>query len=270
MRRPLILAAAAALLCAACTRTHSDAGGSADAAAAVRDAVTATSHTSARFTTVLDACAVTDWACRVEASGTVDLASGSGRLTVGVAQAAVRAEEVLLGDRVYMRPVVVQDTGIDVDQRWAVGERRAAEAHAPFRAPLNDPSHSLAQVTRMQDVRARGTEAVHGVQTTRYQGTLDHAALTLRLAKEARAKIEEMRELYGRDLPVTAEAWVDTQGRLVQARFTLKDRLKDSKTTHVTYTLSLTELGAPVRVTPPSGTKNAPPLHDQMPTALTG
>ncbi|MEU5436070.1 hypothetical protein AB0G73_22195 [Streptomyces sp. NPDC020719] len=266
MRRPLILVAATALLCAACTRAGDDEGPSPQAAAAVRDAVTATSHTSARFTSVLDACAVTDWACRVEASGSVDLAAGSGRFTVGVAQAAVRAEEVLLGDRVYMRPVIVEDPGFDVDQRWAVGTRRGAEAHTPFRAPLNDPAHTLTQVSRMQEVRAQGTETVHGVQATRYQGTLDHDALTLRLVKEAREKVDEMRDLYGRELPVTAEAWVDAQGRLVQARFTLKD----SKSTHATFTLSLTDLGAPVHVTPPPGAKNAPPLHDQMPTTLTG
>ncbi|MFI1105845.1 hypothetical protein [Streptomyces melanogenes] len=267
MRRSPALLAAAVMLCAACTRAGDDDKPRAEAAAAVRDAVSATSHTSARFTSVLTT-PVVDSANppQVKASGSIDLANGNGRLTVTHSPSATGAEEILFKERVYMRPAVPENVAVELDQRWGVDLRRTAETHMPFRPPLNDPAYTLQQVARMKDVRADGTEAVHGVPTTRYQGTLDHRTLTLRLAADSRENVDLLRDAYGSDLPIVAQAWVDDRGRLVQARFTLKDRT----VTHAVMTLSFTDLGTPVRVTPPATDQDTAPLHDQLPTGLTG
>ncbi|MEU1075161.1 MULTISPECIES: hypothetical protein [unclassified Streptomyces] len=267
MRRSLVLLTATAMLCAACTGAGDDEKPRAEAVAAVRDAVTATSHTSARFTSTLTT-PVVDPAKppQVKASGSIDLATGNAPMTVTHSSSAVGAEEILYKERVYMRPAVPMNVAVELDDRWGVDLRRTAETHTPFRPPLNDPAYTLQQVARMKDVRAEGTETVHGVPTERYRGTLDHRTLTLRLATESRENADLLRDAYGSDLPIAAQAWVDHHGRLVQARFTLKDRT----VTHAVMTLSFTDLGTPVPVTPPSHDEDTAPLHDQLPTGLTG
>lgn len=174
--------------------------------------------------------------------------------------------QFLFNERVYMRPAVPTDVAVELDKRWGVDLRRTAETHTPFRPPLNDPAYTLQQVAQMENVRADGTETVHGVPAKWYQGTLDHRTLTLRLAAQSRANADLLRDAYGSDLPITAQVWVDHHGRLVQARFTLKDRT----VTHAVMTLSLTDLGTRVLVAPLSGDEDTAPLHDQLPTGLTG
>jgi len=129
-----------------------------------------------------------------------------------------------------------------------------AESHYVFRAPYNDPEHTLLQVSQMHEVHSKGEDTVDGVRTTRYTGVLDYETVVLRMAADVRGTLDTARDAYGRDLPFGAEAWVDGQGRLIQARLTFKD----AKTTYASLTISLSELGKPVTVTPPSPDESKP------------
>ncbi|MFI1176796.1 LppX_LprAFG lipoprotein [Streptomyces melanogenes] len=253
MRRTLVLTAAAALLCAACTRTNDP-----DAAVAVREAVAAARQTSAHISTTLDLTAGVGKTYTIATSGGFDLAADRGRLDVRLVQGSNRAEEIIADGKAYLRNVEPQE----VEHAWGVADQKSAQAHYLFRAPLNDPQHTLRQVADMTRVQDKGTETVNGATTTRYQGVLDHNTLVLRMAKKAREEVDAMRGEYGRDLPVTAEAWVDAQGRLVQARLSLKD----ATATVAVLTMSLSDLGKPVRVSAPTG---AAPASD-TPNILAG
>ncbi|MFF8727132.1 hypothetical protein ACF073_11650 [Streptomyces sp. NPDC015171] len=261
MRRPaVVLTAALAVLCSACGRTEaSRAADSPAPAEAVRAAVAATRHTSAGVGTTLELTAGAGETYHIRTKGSVDMAADTGSLDVRLVEGSSRAEERFLGDEVYVRNTGPQG----VDRTWAVAARRTAEAHYLFRAPFNDPEHTLAQVARMRDVRSLGAETVKGVKATRYSGVLDHSTLTMRMAAQTRKKMADFRAGYGGDLPATAEAWVDGRGRLVRARLALKD----ASTSLATLTLDLSHLGKPVRVTRPSG---ALPLDTSSGTLLNG
>jgi len=253
MRRPLVLAAAAALLCAGCstadrdkraTSSPSSTAASSDPGSAVRAAVEALREDSAAFRQEVE----------LEGGGEVygltitggfDFAADKGHLVVSLPGGAIaRSDQVFAGGRIYI------SAGEDT---WGVMPRDEAEAHYLLRAPLNDPEDVLRQIVAMREVTREGEESVHGVRAVRYRGMLDHKTVTLRMAPDVRTKIEQARDMLGSDLPVFADAWVDDRGRLVQTRMTV-----NMSGTGGTVTMALSDIGEPVRVTVPQAADTAP------------
>ncbi|MFJ9820147.1 hypothetical protein ACIRU3_33740 [Streptomyces sp. NPDC101151] len=175
-------------------------------------------------------------------TGGFDFARDRGSLAVDFPQGAVaHVMETFADDKVYVRGA----SGVAAEA-WGVTSRDKAEAHYALRAPLNDPEHVFRQISAMERVSREGEETVHGVRAVHYRGMLDHKALTLRLARDVREKMDQARDIMGDDLPVFADAWVDGGGRLVQTRMTMN--LAGGR---VKVTMALSELGAPVRATTP-------------------
>ncbi|MFE3184147.1 hypothetical protein ACFXKR_25240 [Streptomyces violascens] len=250
MRRPLVLAATAALLCAACTRVNDP-----EAESAVQKAVAATRQTSARVSTTLDLSDGDSTKAQIVTNGSFDMAADRGRLDVRPVPGANRGDILFADGKIYMRNVAPEEA----DQTWLWTDRDTAESHYVFRAPYNDPEHTLLQVSQMHEVHSKGEDTVDGVRTTRYTGVLDYETVVLRMAADVRGTLDTARDAYGRDLPFGAEAWVDGQGRLIQARLTFKD----AKTTYASLTISLTDLGKPVTVTPPSSDETEPAANNR-------
>ncbi|MFJ4773665.1 hypothetical protein ACIP88_31910 [Streptomyces uncialis] len=257
MRRPLSLVAAA-LLCAGCsaagtpTAEKADEPGVAAAApaphSAVRAAVTATGRSSARIDQrIVVADGGKEYTLTV--TGGFDFAADQGRIVVALPGGAVSSSAVTFaGGNAY----IASPNGLD-DGAWGVMPRAKAEAHYLLRAPLNDPEHLLEQVSALRNVSREGEATVHGVRATHYRGTLDHKALTLRMARETRKSADRIREELGADLPVFADVWVDDRGRLARTRVAAAMGPVD-----VTVTMTLTDLGKPVRVTVPEAGNTRP------------
>jgi hypothetical protein len=91
------------------------------------------------------------------------------------------------------------------------------------------------------------------VRTVRYRGILDHRTVTLRMAPDVRAKMDQARDALGSDLPVFADAWVDGRGRLVRIRMSV-----NMSGARSTLTMTLSDIGAPVRVTVPRAADTVP------------
>ncbi|MGW0190049.1 LppX_LprAFG lipoprotein [Streptomyces sp. NPDC003362] len=258
MRRPLLLTAAVALLCAGCsTNDGSSADGSPagagdgdrragasaspDPGSAVRAAVEAVGEESVRIDEEIELAAEGE-EYGLTVTGDFDFAADRGRLTVGLPGGAIsRSDEIFAEGRIYISGVAGIDEGA-----WGVMPRNEAEAHYALRAPLNDPEHVLRQISAMRQTTEEGEETVRGVRTTHYRGTIDHDTLTLRMAGDVRAKTDQARDMLGSDLPVFADAWVDGQGRLVRVRMDL-----NMSGTRVTVTMGLSDFGKPVKVTVP-------------------
>ena len=242
MRRPVALAAIAVIVCAACTRVNDP-----DAQDTVKKAVDATRQTSAHISTTLD---LTDGAgtkAQIVTDGGFDMAADRGRLDVRPIPGQNHGDLIFADGKVYMRNVEPEDA----DHTWFWSKRDTAEAHYLFRAPNNDPEHTLLQVSQMKQVHAKGTETVNGVEAKHYTGDIDYGTMVLRLAADTRQKLDDAASQYtdaGRKMPFTAEAWIDGQGRVVKARLAMKD----SAATYAELTMTLSDLGKPVTVTPPA------------------
>lgn len=254
-RRPLVLVAAAVLLCAGCSAADADsndkaesAKASADQQSAVRKAVAALRQDSASF----------DQEIEIEGDGQVyllsiaggfDFAADRGHLEVDLPGGAIdHSEQVFADGKIYLNGV--QGSGVD---NWGVMARDKAEAHYLLRAPLNDPEHLLQQIAAMREVSREGEENVQGVRTVRYRGILDHRTVTWRMAPDTRTTMQQARDALGGDLPVFADAWIDSRGRLVQTRTQV-----NMSRTRSTLTMSLSDIGEPVRVTVPRAADTVP------------
>ncbi|KUJ65633.1 hypothetical protein ACZ90_45905 [Streptomyces albus subsp. albus] len=248
MRRSLILLSSALLLCAGCSGSsdggRKDGAGSASGARSlapvVRDAVAETGRGTVRIGERIE---LGDGSSTytMNLTGAFDLGRDKGRLAVELPGGAVgRLEEVFAGDMVYLRGAQ------DLEGRWGATSRDGAEAHYLLRAPLNDPEHVLRQVAAMREVAKLGPEKVNGVTAVRYRGTLDHATVTLRLAKSTREKADRLRDGLGGELPVFADAWIDGRGRVVRARLSFEG------VGNVKVTMNLSDFGKPVKAAPPS------------------
>ncbi|MFG2721722.1 LppX_LprAFG lipoprotein [Streptomyces sp. NPDC048416] len=234
-----------------------------DAQDAVKKAVDTTRQTSAHISTTLD---LTDGAgtkAQIVTDGSFDMAADRGRLDVRPVPGQNRGDMIFADGKVYMRNVEPEE----VDHTWLWSKRDTAEAHYLFRAPNNDPEHTLIQISRMTGVHAKGTETVGGVETKHYTGDIDYDTMVLRLAADTRRTLDAAVSQYtdaGRKLPFTAEAWVDGQGRVVQARLAMKD----SAATYAELTMNLSDLGKPVSVTPPASDDTE--MGAENPNILTG
>ncbi|MFG2606433.1 hypothetical protein ACGFT2_23205 [Streptomyces sp. NPDC048514] len=237
--------AAAALLCAGCA-----AGGGAKPAAAthrpdhgsaVRAALAGAARTSARLNERVEITGGSE-TFAVTVTGRFDFGRDRGSLAVDFPQGGIaHVEETFADGKVYLLGAGGVDPGT-----WGTTARDKAEAHYVLRAPLNDPEHVLRQSSAMKRVSRVGEESVHGVRAVHYRGMLDHKALTLRLAKDVREKMDQARDLVGDDLPAFADVWLDGRGRLVQTRMTLG--LSEAR---VEVTTAFSNIGEPVRVTVP-------------------
>ncbi|MCT7351235.1 hypothetical protein N4P33_03500 [Streptomyces sp. 15-116A] len=259
MRRPLVPAIAAALLCAGCSTADAGSGDKPTAASppsasssghrsAVREAVAALREDSAGFRQEIEL----EGGGRVydlTVSGGFDFAADKGHVAVDLPGGAIdHSDQVFADGKIYIRGV--EGFGEDT---WGVVLRDEARAHYLLRSPLNDPEHVLLQIAAMREVSREGEETVQGVRAVRYRGILDHRTLTLRMAPETRTKMDEARDALGSDLPVFADAWVDSRGRLVQARTDA-----DLAGVRVTLTMTLSDIGKPVRVTVPRPDETVP------------
>ncbi|MFD5338062.1 LolA-like protein [Streptomyces hawaiiensis] len=262
MRRPLVLAAAAAtLLCAGCSTTDagnrdkSAAGSSSSSSSpssgsgsAVRAAVAALREDRAGFRQKFE----------LEGEGQVyvltitggfDFAADKGHLAVDLPGGAIdHSDQIFADSKIYISGV--QGIGEDT---WGVMSRGQAKAHYLLRAPLNDPEHVLQQIAAMRKISREGEENIQGVRAVRYRGILDHRTVTLRMAPDVRTKMNQARDTLGSDLPVFADAWVDGQGRLVQIRMSV-----NMSGARVTLTMALSDIGEPVRVTVPRAADTVP------------
>ncbi|MFD8673136.1 hypothetical protein ACFV1A_08645 [Streptomyces seoulensis] len=252
MRRPFVLAAAVALLCAGCaTADAEDKSASAspapDPGSVVRAAVAGTRAGTARIDETIELGAAGD-EYRFGIAGGFDFGADRGHLTVDPPWGAASTDEVFTDGKVFARG----SAGIAAST-WASVSREKAEAHYLLRAPLNDPQHVMRQVAAMRQVSDEGSETVHGVRARHYRGTLDHRTLTLRMAADVRKQLGDARQRLGADLPVFADAWVDARGRLVKTRLAV-----NLGGVEATATMNLTDLGKPVRVTVPDPADTVP------------
>ncbi|MFF8615824.1 hypothetical protein [Streptomyces sp. NPDC015350] len=262
MQRPLVpLVVAAALLCAGCSGGSEPGSGAARAAgkdakdsradapadhgATVRAAVAATERSSARIDERIEiGDGTTNYVISVK--GDFDWAGDKGRLAVDLRNPAVpgktspRMDEIFAGDTVYFGGFA------EMAGSWGSIRRDEAEAHYALRAPMNDPEHVLRQVAQMRRLSKVGEETVNGVRAVHYRGTLTEKTVTLRMAKDMKAKIATIRKQIG-GLTVYADAWIDRNGRIVRTRLDLPLAAAGVKAT-----MDLTDHGKPVRAKAPA------------------
>ncbi|MEE1774220.1 hypothetical protein PUR34_40135 [Streptomyces sp. JV185] len=268
MQRHLVpLVVAAALLCAGCSGGSGSGSGSAreaekpgkasssrsaeDHGAAVRAAVAATRKCSARIDERIEiGDGTTDYVISIK--GDFDWAGARGRLVVALRNAAVpgktspRMDEIFDGDTVYMGGFA------EMEGSWGSIRRDRAEAHYVLRAPMNDPEHVLRQVAQMRRISKVGEETVNGASTVHYRGVLPDETVTLRMAKDMRAKIDSAREQVG-GLTVYADAWIDRNGRIARTRLDWP-----MGTAGARATMNLADHGKPVRAKAPDPGKVVP------------
>ncbi|WP_406739894.1 hypothetical protein [Streptomyces atratus] len=266
MQRHLVpLVVAAALLCAGCSggsgsgsAREAEKSGKAspsrsaeDHGAAVRAAVAATKKSSARIDERIE---IGDGTAEyvVSVKGDFDWAGAKGRLAVALRNAASpgktspRMDEIFDGDTVYMGGFA------EMEGSWGSIRRDKAEAHYVLRAPMNDPEHVLRQVAQMRRISKVGEETVNGTPAVHYRGVLPDETVTLRMAKDMRAKIDNAREKIG-GITVYADAWIDRNGRIVRTRLDWPMGAAGAK-----VTMNLTDHGKPVRAKAPDPGKVVP------------
>ncbi|WP_353943918.1 hypothetical protein ABII15_21350 [Streptomyces sp. HUAS MG91] len=248
--------AAAALLCAGCSSEpewttdkdkEPDKSATADPAAAVRKAVAAVRASSAHTDQKIVIDAGPSGRYEIDVTGGFDLAADRGTLKVHMVDKPGQNEvdEIFTGGKVHVSGMPQLEKGT-----WATMPRERTESHYALRAPVNDPEYVLQQVSAMREVTEVGTETVGGIRATHYRGTLAHAALTRRMASDVRAKMDETRKLVGDDLPVFADAWIDTEGRVTRTRTDM-----NLAGVRMTVTLNLTAHGKPVTAKAPAPTE---------------
>lgn len=212
--------------------------------ATVRAAVAATSRTSARMTQKhrLDGSA-SQGTIDITGSGDFDFAKDRGSITVTLG-GTVTFQEIFADGKVYIRGGA---TGVE-ENDWYISDRDRSPARHLLRAPANDPEYTLRQAGMAEDFVRAGEEKLSGAPVVRYRGALPHEALTLRMEKETKDKLEEMRQGLGGRIPVDVDVWVDDRGRAVQTRLAF-----DVAGVKSVNTVTFTELGKAVKVDVPQG-----------------
>ncbi|MFE6709613.1 hypothetical protein [Streptomyces sp. NPDC057695] len=213
------------------------------ASQAVRDALAATGRTSARTAVRTELGRGSGPAYVLSGAGVHDFAGDRGSVSVGLAD-AVRFDEVFADGRVYVRGEAGGES-----MPWSYVDRADAKARHMLRAPANDPEYTLRQASMGERFQRIGEEKLRGAAVTRYRGLLPHRALTLEMGEETRVKADTLRTYFGGRIPVTVDVWVDGRERAVRVRLsmTVKDVMS------AVTTLTLTELGRPVKVVVPAG-----------------
>ncbi|WP_318212339.1 MULTISPECIES: hypothetical protein [unclassified Streptomyces] len=214
----------------------------ADHTHAVRAAVAETGRTTARFS-YRSEMGTASAPMVITTDGAHDFARDRGTLRTGLGTVA-RFEEVLTAKRIYLRGAAGDDT-----MPWSYVDRADVQARHALRAPGNDPEYTLRQAAMGERFARVGEEKLNGAPVTHYRGHLPHAALVLQMAEDRRALVDKMRELLGGPVPASADVWVDGRKRVVKVRLSLN--VGGGMPISVN-TLTLTELGRPVKVTVPT------------------
>ncbi|GAA0420684.1 hypothetical protein [Streptomyces luteireticuli] len=225
----------------------------------VRAAVTASTKSTARITEQIEISGG-DTPVALSIKGSFDMARDKGRLAVSLGSSSpspadrppVPLDEIFTNGTVYVR--MPEERSGDSSCRSIRRDR--AEAHYLLHAPVNDPEHVLRQVARMHSVSKVGQETVNGTSAVHYRGKLDQETLMLRMAGDRRAKMATLREKMGREIPASADVWINRDGRIVRTR--LDCPLGPAG---VTVTMNLQDIGKPV--SPPT----APKAAEAMPTS---
>ncbi|WP_028801214.1 hypothetical protein [Streptomyces sp. 142MFCol3.1] len=258
MRSPVLLATAAALLCAGCSTADSEDAADARASAAPTSSATYQNAVRKAAETVGKGSAGVDEQIDITGDGRTytltvtgdfDFAADRGSIAVDFPGGGIdHSEEVFADGKIYVSGTAGTDDGT-----WGVIARDEAEVHYALRAPLNDPEHVLRQVSAIRKVSKVGAETVGGARAVHYRGVLGHAALTLRMADDVRHKTDQARASVGSDIPVFVDAWVDDKGRLVRTRMTL-----NMSGSGVTATMDLSDFGEPVKPKAPKSADTYP------------
>ncbi|MEU3852321.1 hypothetical protein [Streptomyces sp. NPDC029554] len=90
------------------------------------------------------------------------------------------------------------------------------------------------------------------MRAVRHRGILDRRTVTLRMVPDVRTKTDQGRDALGSDLPVFADAWIDSRGWPVQTH------AGEVSGTRSTLTMGLSDIGEPVRVTVPRAADTVP------------
>ncbi|MGW0395512.1 hypothetical protein ACWDYJ_32485 [Streptomyces sp. NPDC003042] len=215
---------------------------------AVRDATVATGRSSAWIRQTMELNDGTR-TYKLTATGDFDLDADRGQLGVDFPEGGIsHVDEIFADGNVYVRGAANLPEGT-----WGAMARDKTEAHYLLRAPVNDPEHILQQISTLTQVTRVGEEDVYGRWATRYRGILADDAVTLRMAPEPRGKIEQLRAKSPAGLPVPADVWIDTKGRVVQARLEM-----NMPPTRSVTTVTFAALGKPVQATPPPAGDTVP------------
>lgn len=212
---------------------------------AVRAAVTVSRNTSERITDTV-VIAGPGSSNTLTVTGGFDMARDKGALTVRLPGGAIdHMDEVFDGADVYLRGLS------NLGQKWAGTVRADAVTHYLLRAPLNDPEFVLQQIAALDQVSKGAPADIDGVSTTHYSGTLGLTQLTTRMAADTRQQVTALKD--GAALFADADVWVDKAGRVVRTRtfFNLQGK-------SVTATMTLSDIGRPVKVTVPTADAEAP------------
>ncbi|MEU8759703.1 hypothetical protein [Streptomyces sp. NPDC048659] len=179
----------------------------------------------------------------VTGKGSHDFARRQGALVVSLEEVA-RFEQVFTPERLYIRGSAgAESVG------WTFVDRAGVKGQRLLKTPGNDPEFLLRQVVMAEGYQRVAVDDVDGVSAALYRGMLPHAALTLDMADAARKQVDQMRDMLGAPIPVTADAWIDERGRLVRVRLEMDLQGSVRSTTELT----LTGLGEPVKVKVPAG-----------------
>jgi hypothetical protein len=154
------------------------------------------------------------------------------------------ADRLGLGDRPWI--------GFDLADLARASGRDASQILAQARQTTSATSVGYLRGAEADFVRV-GPEAVRGVETTHYRGTVDlDRAVARAPAAERDAIRASIDSTFGkadaRRLPV--EVWLDAQGRVRKESVTYEARAGDERAT-VTVEFEFFDIGDPVSVTPP-------------------
>jgi hypothetical protein len=254
MRRPAaaLPLAALALTLAACGGSKSSSttgtGGTADATAAVRDAVRKTIGAGSEHVAVSASARSAGQTVTVRGNGDFDSARRRGRLQATVSLGGVQTalDEVLAGSTAYAQSPLLK-AFLPAGKSWLKVDLAAAGKTLGVDTSVlrsQDPAVALGQLKALNRVRTVGTGTVGGTAATHYRGTIDVA----KLPKGSAGVLSQSGTTLG---PV--DVWVGDDGYVRRERLTTSSTSGQGSRTVVTMTLS--KFGEPVVVSVPADTE---------------
>lgn len=171
----------------------------------------------------------------VRGTGSVDRSKGRGAFTVisnmGAADLAIR--EVLADGQLYMTSKLFTDKlpgkrswlRIDLDKAKDV---KGFDPNAlGTNGPSYDPSQVLDYLHGAGPAKRLGTATIRGTKTTHYRADVDlQRALKETKGQAARASIESLLPLLGKQKTIPVEVWLDSRHRVLRERVSYKANLR--------------------------------------------
>lgn len=238
------LVLAPALVLTACSGGSSEpaAGGSAEAADAVRATLASTREAGTARVALTSESTVGGTPLQIEGEGLVDLGGQQSQLTLTLPFGEV--EQRTVDGTAYVS--VPQEEGVffSID---------AAQLRGSALGGSSDPVSPLTALSAAADVQEAGQEEVRGESTTRYDGVVDVAEALEQAPQDSRAGLQATLGATGLE-EVPFSAWLDEDGRL--RRFQQELTLPASEQTGgqevtSTTTLELYDYGVEVDVQAP-------------------